>query len=286
MRHPYIISACIAGAVLVSGCAEQDPSDEETVERAFQDVNVVDESDLSDVMLTVADPNEAISYFQRTLRSDPTRIDLRRGLATSYVRARRFTEAAVAWKAVVALPNSGPGDNVAYADALIRSGDWATAETVLDKVPPTYETFERYKLEAMVADANKEWKKADSFYEIAVGLTTKSAGVFNNWGYSKLSRGDYKGAEQLFGEAIKQDSTLFTAKNNLVLARAAQRRYTLPVVPMEQTERAQLLHTMALSAIKQGDVATGKSLLHDAIETHPQHFEAAVRALEALNQSG
>ena len=285
MRHPYIISACIAGAILVSGCA-QEPTDEETVERAFQDVNVVDESDLSDVMLTVADPNEAIDYFQRTLRSDPTRIDIRRGLAVSYVRARRFTEAAVAWKAVVDLPNSGAGDKVAYADALIRSGDWATAETVLDKVPPTYETFERYKLEAMVADANKEWKKADSFYEIAVGLTTKSAGVFNNWGYSKLSRGDYKGAEQLFGEAIKQDSTLFTAKNNLVLARAAQRRYTLPVVPMEQTERAQLLHTMALSAIKQGDVATGKSLLHDAIETHPQHFEAAVRALEALNQSG
>jgi len=285
MRHPYIILACIAGAISVSGCA-QEPTDEETVERAFQDVNVVDESDLSDVMLTVADPNEAIDYFQRTLRSDPTRIDIRRGLAVSYVRARRFTEAAVAWKAVVDLPNSGASDKVGYADALIRSGDWATAETVLDKVPPTYETFERYKLEAMVADANKEWKKADSFYEIAVGLTTKSAGVFNNWGYSKLSRGDYKGAEQLFGEAIKQDSTLFTAKNNLVLARAAQRRYTLPVVPMEQTERAQLLHTMALSAIKQGDVATGKSLLHDAIETHPQHFEAAVRALEALNQSG
>ena len=256
------------------------------MERAFQDVNVVDESDLSDVMLTVADPNEAISYFQRTLKSDPTRIDIRRGLATSYIRARRFTEGAVAWKAVVDLPNSGPGDDVNYADALIRSGDWATAETVLDKVPPTYETFQRYKLEAMVADANKEWKKADSFYEIAVGLTTKSAGVFNNWGYSKLTRGDYKGAEQLFGEAIKQDSTLFTAKNNLVLARAAQRRYTLPVVPMEQTERAQLLHTMALSAVKQGDVATGKSLLHDAIETHPQHFEAAIRALEALNQSG
>ena len=153
MRHPYIISACIAGAILVSGCA-QEPTDEETVERAFQDVNVVDESDLSDVMLTVADPNEAIGYFQRTLRSDPTRIDIRRGLAVSYVRARRFTEAAVAWKAVVDLPNSGASDKVGYADALIRSGDWATAETVLDKVPPTYETVERYKLEAMGADAN------------------------------------------------------------------------------------------------------------------------------------
>ncbi len=285
MRHPYLISACVAGAILVSGCS-QDPSDDETVERAFQDVNVVDESNLSDIMLTVADPNEAISYFQRTLQSDPSRIDLRRGLATSYVRARRFTEAAGAWKSVTEHPQAGAGDSINYADALIRSGDWATAETVLDKVPPTYETFDRYRLEAMVADANKEWKKSDSFYEIAVGLTTNSAGVFNNWGYSKLTRGDYAGAEQLFGESIKQDSTLFTAKNNLVLARAAQQRYTLPVIPMDQTERAQLLHTMALSAIKQGDIATGETLLRDAIETHPQHFEEAIRALEALTRSG
>ena len=56
---------------------------------------------------------------------------------------------------------------------------------------------------------------------------------------------------------------------------------------MTQTERAQLLHTMALSAIKQGDVATGTGLLREAIDTHPQHFEAAVRSLRALeNQNG
>ena len=105
----------------------------------------------------------------------------------------------------------------------------------------------------------------------------------NNWGYSKLTRGDYKNAERLFGDAVRQDPKLFTAKNNLILARSAQRNYTLPVIPMGQTERAQLLHTMALSAIKQGDVETGKSLLRDAIETHPQHFEAAVRSLTALD---
>ncbi|MEE4189266.1 MAG: tetratricopeptide repeat protein [Roseobacter sp.] len=283
MRHPYILSACIAGVFVVAGCASG-PTDEETVERAFQEVNVVDESDLSDVMNTVADPNEAIAYFQRTLKSDPTRIDIHRGLASSYVRARRFPEGALAWKGVTENKDSTPADSVSYADALIRSGDWATAETVLDSVPPTYETFDRYGLEAMIADANQEWKRADSFYETAVGLTANTAGVFNNWGYSKLTRGDFKGAEQLFGEAIKRDGTLFTAKNNLVLARAAQRRYTLPVVPMQQTERAQLLHTMALSAIKQGDLEIGRSLLRDAIETHPQHFEEAVRALEALNQ--
>ena len=106
--------------------------------------------------------------------------------------------------------------------------------------------------------------------------------MFNNWGYSKLTRGDYSGAERLFGEALRQDPNLFTAKNNLVLARGAQRNYSLPVISMTQTERAQLLHTMALSAVKQGDVSTGEGLLREAIETHPQHFDAAARALEAL----
>lgn len=283
MRHPSIIIACVAGSLLVAGCAEQ-PSDEETVDRAFQDVNVVDETNLSDVMLTIADPNEAISYFQRTLKSEPDRIDARRGLALSYVRARRLQEGAAAWQAVTELPAATDNDRVMYADALIRSGNWSEAEVVLDKVPPTVETFDRYRLEAMIADANSEWKKADSFYEIAVGLTTDTAGVFNNWGYSKLTRGDYEGAERLFGESIRRDSTLFTAKNNLVLARSAQGLYTLPVVPMDQTERAQLLYTMALSAVKQGDVEIGRSLLRDSIETHPQHFEEAVRALDALNR--
>ena len=104
----------------------------------------------------------------------------------------------------------------------------------------------------------------------------------NNWGYSKLTRGDYPGAERLFTDAVRQDPALFTAKNNLVLARGAQRNYSLPVLPVSQTERAQLLYTLGLSAIKQGDTAIGEGLLRDAVETHPQHFEDAVRSLRAL----
>jgi Flp pilus assembly protein TadD len=280
MRHPIIVSTAFAGIVILSACAPK--SADETVERAFQDVNVVDETNLTDVMLTVADPNEAVNFFTRSVKEDPSRIDFQRGLASSLVRAKRFTEAAIVFKKVVKMDGSTADDKVDYADSLVRSGDWAGAEKTLDSVPPTHETFKRYRLEAIIADGNQEWKKADSFYETAVGLTTRPGGVMNNWGYSKLTRGDYKDAERLFGDAVRQDPTLFTAKNNLILARSAQRNYTLPVIPMDQTERAQLLHTMALSAIKQGDVETGKSLLRDAIETHPQHFEAAVRSLSAL----
>lgn len=280
MRHPILFATCIAGVTAVAGCGEKDAN--ATVERAFKDVNVVDATNLSDVMLTVADPNEAVNYFSRSIKEDPTRIDHQRGLALSLVRAKRVTEGAIEWSKVTKMPEATNDDSVEYADALIRSGDWAKAETVLNAVPPTHETFKRYRLAALIADSKKEWKKADSFYETAVGLTTTPGSVMNNWGYSKLTRGDYKDAERLFSDAVRQDTNLFTAKNNLILARSAQRDYTLPVIPMDQTERALLLHTMALSAIKQGDVETGKGLLREAIDTHPQHFEAAVRSLRAL----
>lgn len=280
MRHPVFLALCLGGTVALAAC--QKASDSE-VNRAIQSVNVIDESNLNGLMLTAADPNEAVAYFRKSSAENPDRVDLKRGLAQSLVRAKKPQEAATVWAEVLKDPASTSDDHVSYADALIRANEWKRAEAELNKIPPTHETFDRYRLEAMIADSNKNWKKADSFYEIAIGLTTTPANIYNNWGFSKLSRGDYKGAEKLFFDAITYDPQLFTAKNNLVLARGAQREYDLPVIKMTQIERAQLLHTLALSAIKQGDVNTGKGLLQEAIDTHPQHFDAAVRSLAALD---
>ncbi|MGR3364341.1 MAG: tetratricopeptide repeat protein [Maritimibacter harenae] len=279
MRHPLVMSALI-GLVTLAGCESQ-MSDEE-VERAVAGVNVIDEANLNDIMLTVGDPEEAVAYFRRAAAKDADRIDLKRGLAQSLVKARKASEAASVWTEVANSPEGTARDRVELADAYIRAGDWAKAKTELDRVPPTHETFERYRLEAMVADSDEDWKRADSFYETAVGLTTQPAGTLNNWGYSKLTRGDFAGAERLFGEALTYDPDMFTAKNNLVMARGAQGKYDMPVLDMNQIERAQLLHTLGLAAIKQGDLVIGKTLLQEAIDTHPQHFEEAVRALRAL----
>lgn len=279
MRHPVLFALCLSGTVALGAC--QKTSDAE-VQRALDSVNVIDESNLNDIMLTVGDPNEAVAYFSKATTEQPDRIDLQRGLAKSLIRAQRPTEAVAAWTKVASSAQGTDDDRVALADALIRVNEWQRAESELNKIPPTHETYERYRLEAMVADSKRDWKKADSFYEIAAGLTTKPAGVMNNWGYSKLTRQDYAGAEKLFVEAITFDPSLFTAKNNLVLARGAQRKYDMPVVPMSQTERAELFYTLALTAIKQGDVTVGKGLLQNAIDTHPQHFEAATRSLAAL----
>lgn len=281
MRHPGMLALCLAGTTALTACAGN--FNDAEVDRALKSVGVIDESNLNDIMLTVADPTEAVAYFTKAVETDPTRIDLQRGLAKSLVRAQRPQDGAKVWEKIVASAEATNDDRVDLADALIRSNEWDAAEAELNKIPPTHETFQRYRLEAMVADSKKNWKKADSFYEIAAGLTTKPAGVYNNWGFSKLTRGDPQGAEKLFIDALTYEPGLFTAKNNLVLARGAQRNYDLPVVAMTQTERAQLLYTLALTAVKQGDVTIGKGLLQEAVDTHPQHFPEAVRALQALD---
>lgn len=280
MRHLIRVTLGVAVAASLSACDKT--AEKVEMDRKFQGVNVIDETNLNEVMLTVGDPNEAVDYFKRSSTSEPDRIDFQRGLASSLIRAKRFPEARIAWAQVVDHEEATNEDRVALADALIRTNDWDQAEKVLMSIPPTHESFKRYRLEAMIADGKKDWKKADAFYEVALGLTTKPASVMNNWGYSKLTRGDFREAERLFGEAINADQTMFTAKNNLVMARGAQGNYTLPVIPMTQPERAELLYTLGLAAVKRGDVQIGKGLLREAVETHPQHFEAAARALSAL----
>ena len=282
MRQAIFLTLVATAAIGLLAC---DNSGEAQVERALQDLNVVDETNLNDVMLTIGDPDEAVNYFAGANSNDPGRIDLQRGLARSLVRAGRAPEAITAWKNVIAHAEVNNDDRVDLADAYIRNNRWDDAATALNTIPPTHETFKRYRLEAMVADSREQWDKADSFYETAVGLTTTPGGVLNNWGYSKLTRGEYVEAERLFVDALRHNKSMFTAKNNLVLARGAQRNYDLPVISMTQVERAQLLHTLALTAIKQNDVTIGKGLLREAIDTHPQHFADAVRSLRALEDN-
>ncbi|SFR32554.1 TPR repeat-containing protein [Yoonia tamlensis] len=281
MRHKIILSLCVASLTL-SACAR---STEEEIQAAINDIHASDAANLNQVMMTMGDPNDAVQHFSAALGTNPESIELQRGLAISLVRASRVPEGITAWNTVIAHPEATNEDRVELAGAYIRASEWDNAAATLNTVPPTYETFKRYRYEAMVADSRQQWDKADSFYQTAIGLTTRPASVYNNWGFSKLTRGDYRGAERLFGDALRHDPTLFTAKNNLVLARGAQRNYVLPVVDMTQIERAQLLYTLALAAIKQNDVSIGKSLLADAIETHPRHFEEAVRALQALENN-
>jgi len=276
--------AVVALTLLVGACATQDRQAQ--VERAVQDVMKADAASLEAIMLTVANPKEAVSYFETALEAEPGRVDLKRGLAGALMRTGEYRRARTLWAEVVESPEATREDSVSLAEALIRLGEWDEAEKVLDSVPPTHETYKRYRLEAMIADRNEEWKKADAFYETAAGLTAEPAGVLNNWGYSKLSRGNAAAAESLFAEALRADPTLFRAKNNLMIARGAQGNYDMPVIDVTQQERARLLYTLGLAAMKRGDEAIGRGLIEDAAASAPRYFEEAERALAALDGAG
>lgn len=278
--YKSILFGVLASCTVLLGACDTTDNNGETQKKI---VGVVDETNLNEIMLTVADPNQAVNYFRDALAQDPTRNDLKRNLAHSLVRAKRAQEAVEIYKQLDRGSELDSQSRVDYAEALVRSNKWADAKMQLNRVPPTFETFQRYRLEALVADSEKKWKKADSFYQTAVGLTTKPANVLNNWGFSKLTRKDYKGAEALFLRAITSDNKIFTAKNNLIISRASRKIYTMPVIPMTQTERAELTYTAALAAIKHGDKQTGRNLLEKAIELHPRHFEAAIRSLKGLS---
>ncbi|MDP7149522.1 MAG: tetratricopeptide repeat protein [Paracoccaceae bacterium] len=285
MRSPFVISALLGSALVLSACEEGLQLGVDPVAEALEAVKGADGDNLNEIMMTVAEPSEAVTYFQRVLAQDPENIDLKRGLAISLVRSDRSAEAVTVWSDVTRHPDSVTADLVNLADALVRADQWDAAREVMNRIPEEEGSYQRYRLAAMIADAGEEWEKADEYYETASGLTMKPAAILNNWGYSNLIRGKFLDAEMLFQEAIRQNGKLFTAKNNLMMARGAQRKYDLPVMPMTQTERAELLYTLALTAIKNGDVQIGTGLLREAVDSHPQYFEAAVRSLNALENN-
>lgn len=269
----------MAGAVTLAGCAGQNQEPPEELGA----LNVIDESNLNDIMLNFADPNEAVNYFRRSLNEEPDRLEFKRGLAISLIRARRYAEAVLILEPMVESGQANNDDLLALADAYLRNGGWTEARATLNRIPPTVETYDRYRLEAILADHNQEWDRADSFYETARGLTTTPANILNNWGNSKKIRGDNEAAERLFRQALSYDSDLFVAKINLAVVRAQQGNYRLPIIPMTDLEKAQLLYEIARIAANRGDRDIARGLLEQAIDISPQHFDAAVQALATLN---
>lgn len=247
--------------------------------------NVIDEANLNELMLTVSDPNDAVRYFQQSLAKEPDRADFRRGLARSLVRAERYNEAERVFEELIALGQDEPVDRVEYAMVSIRLDHWDDVRSAVARFPDGLQTPRRYLIEAMLADQDQEWDKADKLYAKAEGLAAEPAPVLNNWGVSLMARGDLKAAEKTFERAVSYDTGLFSAKNNLAIVRGLQREYTLPLVPMEDEERAVMLNNLGIIAMRQGDERIARGLFAAAVEAHPQHYAGAADKLAALEST-
>ncbi len=247
--------------------------------------NVVDEANLSDLLLRAGDPEEGVSYFQRALAKEPDRADFRRGLAVSLARAKRYTESARVFQEMIALGQAEPVDRLEYGFVAARLEKWDDVRSLIAEVPAGVNTPKRHLLTAMMADHDQNWAGADEAYARAEQNAANPAAVLNNWGVSKMSRGDLPGAATTFERALSYNARLFNAKNNLAIARGLQGNYQLPLVPMTEKEKAMIMNNLGVIAQRQGEFKVARGLFAAAIETHPQHYGAAADRLAALETS-
>ena len=271
---PVILCILALAACDKSTFAEQDSS---------LGQNVIDDAGLNDLLLTAGDPEYSVNYFQASLAKEPERADLRRGLAISLNRAKRYTESARVYQELIALGQADPADELAYAFVAIRLNRWDEAASIDQRLPGGLNSARRHLLSAMVSDNRQQWGAADAAYARAETLSTNPADVLNNWGVSQMSRGNLDRAQQIFEKALSFNSRLFSAKNNLAISRGLQGDYNLPLVPMTETEKATILNNLGVIATRKGDIKQAKGLFAAAVDIHPQHYGGAADRLAALD---
>lgn len=244
--------------------------------------SIIDEADLNDLMLTAADPSDAAQYFEQSLAREPDRADFRRGLAISLSRAKRYNEAARVFQELITLDQDQPTDRLEYAFVAMRLDRWDDVRTLSQSFPEGLQTPRRYLIDAMVADQDNDWAAADAAYARTEKLSSQPAAVLNNWGVSQMSRGDLSAAAATFERAVSFDARLFSAKNNLAIVRGLQGQYNLPLVPLNDEERAVLLNNLGIIAMRQGEEKIARGLFAAAVDAHPQYYASAADKLAAL----
>ncbi|MEL6425926.1 MAG: tetratricopeptide repeat protein [Pseudomonadota bacterium] len=245
-------------------------------------LNAIDATNLTEIMLTVSDPGDAVDFFQASLAEEPDRVDFKRGLAKSLARAGRYRESARGYEEMDEAGEMERDDRLVFAEVLVRENQWPQAEAQLSLVSEGDADYRYNLLNALIADNYQNWEVADRYYANARSLTTRPVAVLNNWGVSHMSRGEVREAVDIFEEAVAMDGTSFGPKNNLVIARGLTGNYQLPVMPLNEEERAQLYHNLALVALRSGNQDIAKGLLQQAVDEHPRYFPAAADKLAAL----
>ncbi|MGF1551382.1 MAG: tetratricopeptide repeat protein [Paracoccaceae bacterium] len=274
------LGGLVLAASLLAGCAS---SIEQRKDPLAGDI--IDEAQLTQLMLSAGNPESAVAYFERAVAREPDRADFRRNLARSYSRAKRYPAAARLYQELIALEQDRAADRLDYAYVAMRLGDWEEADALAARLPASLDTARRHLLDAMVADRAQDWEAADRAYAAAERLSPAPSDVLNNWGVSLMSRGDLEAAEATFRRAISFDSTLFNAKNNLALSRGLRGDYRLPLVPLTSEERAVITYNLGVVALRRGDTRAARGLFADAVDEHPRHYQAAADQLAQLDSA-
>ena len=117
MRKMWVASACLVGLTVLAGCAQ---GRQTMATRAIDSVAEIDQENMAEMMLAVADPREAVEYFTRASEASPDRIVLSRGLARSLMRAGNAADSIPVWRRVIDHPEAASNGTAPTAFTKLR----------------------------------------------------------------------------------------------------------------------------------------------------------------------
>lgn len=280
----------------LSACASDPDVDFKMTETGGSQTDAIDEvlseldkddiefARMSSLVAQKGSPEAGVRYFKDLIEKDPDNLTHLRGLALALSHARRHDDAARIWRTVLEKGGDQVQDRFGHLRALARARRWDEAAEQLAEIGESAPWTLRDRLfAAVVLDNTGQWAAADVAYSRALSGAERPAQILNNWGVSKMGRGDYFAAAQLFNQALAIEETLTVAKVNLTLASALQGDFSLPSITMGEIERAHLYHDVGLIALRRGDRETARRLFRAAVDQHPRHYRKAADRLAELD---
>lgn len=228
---------------------------------------------------------QAAAAYRTTLVADPANTAARYGLADT-LRQLGESEAAKEEYLKVAENDAFRAkalEGIGLVD--LAAGEHNAAfETLNSAVEADPKLWRAWLGLAQLSDLGRDWTRSDEAYAKALAATDKPTLVRNNYGISKLARGDAKGAADEFNQALAIDPNFERAKTNLDLANAADGRSISDLAEAETDpkKRAQLLNNYGYVAMLQGRYDDAETYFNAALKAHPAFYKPAFENLNVL----
>jgi Flp pilus assembly protein TadD len=227
--------------------------------------------------------SEAIEIYQRALIADAGADAARLGLAECLLALQRPREAKPVFEALATDERFRPLALQGAGLSELAARNYAAAKTALAAaVAGEASLWRAWNGLARIADLERRFGEAETYYESAMKLRPDSAALYNNRGYSRLASGKANESLADFRRALVLEPDSETIQNNLRLALAALGDYAEATRNLPREHATAVLNNVGYVAMRRGDLPAAEALLARALSDNPNYDSVAATNLDRL----
>lgn len=228
--------------------------------------------------------DQASMMIARAIAAGASGAELDRLLADLAYARGNYQEALSRYQALLKVAPNDPSLVEPAAIAALKLGQVLTASSLLSAPNSQNAASWRFwNARGVVADLQRDWRKADECYERASSIAPNEAAPVNNHGWSLVLRGEWKQALGSFERAIALDPKSERTANNLELVRTA---LAAGLPPREAGESdfswAARLNDAGVAAALLGNKDRATAAFTQAIDVNGTWYARAADNLQAL----